>query len=97
MGNCTSQSRAVRMRSTDSIEASRTQAPNNNLVGIQLRPSRHVVKYTAQQPIRRVWICRISRTIRRPWNLTNNGRPAARDDLMRALAVVRSVTIKTRQ
>lgn len=87
----------MRMRSTDGIEATRTQTPNNNLVGIQLRPSRHVIKYTAQQPVWRVRIRRISRAICRPWNLADNRRPAARDDLMRALAVVRPIAIKTRQ
>lgn len=78
------------------IKPTRTQPPHRHTPHIQLRPTGHIPQHTIPQPIRRLRICRVRRTIRRPGDLDDNRRPAAGQDLVRALAVVRPVPVQSR-
>lgn len=91
-----SESSPVRVRCPNRIEATRTQTPNNNLAGVHIRSTGDVVQHTGEQTVWRIRVRRISRAIRRTGDLEDDCRPATRDDLLRALAVVRSIAVETR-
>lgn len=95
MSNTPSKAIPVRSRSPNGIEAASTQPPSRNATHIKLRPLRHVLKHTVPQAIRTLRIRRVSRTIRRSGDLNDNSRPAAVDDLMRPLAIIRPVAIES--
>ena len=83
------------MRRPDSIVSARTQPPDHHLGRVQLGPLVEVAQDAIPQSIRRGRVRRVSGTVRRAGNLSDNSRPAAREDLVRALAVVRPVAVQS--
>lgn len=95
MSNRTSETITVHDRRADGIETTSTKTPSRNTGHVELRSQRHVVQHTRPQSIRRLRVSRVSRAIRRTGDLNDNRRPATVDNLMAALAVVRTVSVKT--
>lgn len=84
----------MRTSRPNGIEATSTKTPSRNTTHIKLRLLCHIIQHSSPLPISRLWIRRISRRVCRTGNLTDNGRPAAADDLMCPLAVVGPVPVQ---
>lgn len=95
LSNTTGKTITVHDRRTDGIETTSTKTPSRNTGHVKLRSQSHVVQHTRPQPIRRLRVRRISRTIRCTRNLNDNSRPTTVNNLMASLAVVRTVSVKT--
>lgn len=78
----------------DGIEAASAESPHRNAAHIQLRPACHVIEHAAPQTIGTRGVCRVRGRVGRAGDLTDNRRPAAVDDLVRALAVVGPVPVQ---
>ena len=97
VGDTASESSPVRVSGPDGIEATRTQAPNNNLVGVHIRSTGgDVVQHAGEQTVWGIRVPCISRAVCCAGDLEDDGGPATRDDLVRALAVIRPVPVETR-
>lgn len=89
-----SQPLTVRASRADRIEPTSTKPPRRDAAHIELGPLPHILQHAGPQPIRRGRVSRVSGTIGRAGDLADNHRPAAVDDLVRALAVVGPVAVQ---
>lgn len=94
MSDATHQPITMRTSRTNGIEPTRTQPPNRHAIHVKLRSLRHPIQHTIPQTIRTLRIRRVCRRISRTGNLTDDSCPAAADDFMGTLAIVRSVAVQ---
>lgn len=85
---------ALHTSRADGIEATSAESPHRNAAHIKLRPGRHVIEHTVPQTIGTRGVCRVRRRVGRAGDLTDDRRPAAVDNLVRALAVVGPVPVQ---
>lgn len=76
VGDTANESRSVCVSGPDGIEATRTQTPNNNLVGVHIGSTGDIVQNAREQTVRGLRIRCIRRTVGRTGDLEDDCSPA---------------------
>lgn len=89
-----SQVATVRVRNPYSVEPTATEAPCNYVAHVKNPLVAHPRENAIPHAIWTLWILRISRAIRCPWDFDNDAGPSSLDKLVGPLGIVRTISIK---